>query len=231
MTTEVRLTAINPDDSLVYSVACNAGGELRIEEIPDQTFKGDLDGNLTVKGNISFKDYVVSDGRLHTLQSDAGIYLTDKDAADWNVAIKHDGSAVFRSDIEVKPLTAGGRYLVLGEQYSGEGLKLFNEEGEKGLGIAYDGTISISQGTTKLEKDGSVRFADGKAGFTKDGNLFCTTQRGQLVILDTVSNGLGAWADYTPPSRKDQVLEKWDEMDKKDQVLEKWDEKDKPAES
>ena len=49
--TDVRLTATNPEDSSVVPVACNAKGELKLEEVP--TFDGNLQGNLTVSGQLS----------------------------------------------------------------------------------------------------------------------------------------------------------------------------------
>lgn len=46
--------------------------------------------------------------------------------------------------------------------------------------------------------DGSAAFAAGKAGLTAEGNLWVTTARGQTVMLDAVSNGLGSWVPYDP---------------------------------
>ena len=50
---DVRLTAINPEDSQVYPVACNDKGELLLDS---GGASGDLDvtGNLTVAGNTEF---------------------------------------------------------------------------------------------------------------------------------------------------------------------------------
>ena len=50
---DVRLTATNPADSSVVPVACNEKGELKLEEIPDQSFDGNLQGDLNVSGKIS----------------------------------------------------------------------------------------------------------------------------------------------------------------------------------
>ena len=58
--TDVRLTATNPEDSSVVPVACNAKGELKLEEIPDQSFDGNLEGDLTVTGNAYFAGNVIS---------------------------------------------------------------------------------------------------------------------------------------------------------------------------
>ena len=54
---DVRLTATNPDDSSVVPVACNAKGELKLEEpIAPPEFDGNLDGDLTVSGRSYFGD-------------------------------------------------------------------------------------------------------------------------------------------------------------------------------
>lgn len=49
---DVRLTATNPDDSTVVPVACNAKGELKLEE--PLSFDGNLDGDLVVTGSGTF---------------------------------------------------------------------------------------------------------------------------------------------------------------------------------
>ena len=70
-----------------------------------------------------------------------------------------------------------------------------------------------------VEGDGSVTFASNQAGFTADGELWCTTRRGDTVILDSTSNGLGQWVEYTPPTRREQIkdqVEEWSEKDKVD---------------
>jgi len=57
--TDVRLTATNPDDSSVVPVACNAKGELKLEEpIAPPGFDGNLDGDLTVSGSGEFAGVV-----------------------------------------------------------------------------------------------------------------------------------------------------------------------------
>ncbi len=53
--TDVRLTATNPEDSSVVPVACNAKGELKLEEpIAPPEFDGNLDGDLNVTGSATF---------------------------------------------------------------------------------------------------------------------------------------------------------------------------------
>ena len=59
---DVRLTAVNPEDSQVYPVACNDKGELLLD--PGTSPSGDLDvpGNLTVAGNGDFAGGVTING-------------------------------------------------------------------------------------------------------------------------------------------------------------------------
>ena len=77
---DVRLTATNPEDSTVVPVACNAKGELKLEEIPDQSFDGNLNGDLTVSGGASFAggDYgVTSDAIGYSHRNSGSIDLTN----------------------------------------------------------------------------------------------------------------------------------------------------------
>ena len=69
-----------------------------------------------------------------------------------------------------------------------------------------------TQGVEKfvINSDGTATFATNKAGFTKEGYLWCTTRRGDTVMLDFTSNGTGAWVEYTPTSRIDEIRDKLD---------------------
>ena len=57
---DVRLTAVNPEDSQVYPVACNDKGELLLDS---GGASGDLDvaGNLTVAGSATFAGVITGD--------------------------------------------------------------------------------------------------------------------------------------------------------------------------
>lgn len=159
--TDVRLTATNPEDSSVVPVACNAKGEIKLEEPIDNSFDGDLDGNLDVAGTGKFAGPV-------TVQR-------------MNILGGYNGS----------PKTAFAIY--------------DDNENEN----------------VTFTANGAAQFGEGKAGITSDGNLYVTTVRGELVMLNNTVNGLGEWIPYSPPTRKDQL----------EQKLEQWDEKDKPVES
>lgn len=86
-----------------------------------------------------------------------------------------------------------------------------------GWAIANNGGIGnkTPSGTTfNVDNTGAATFAGGKAGFTADGHLWCTTRRGDTVILDATSNGLASWVDYTPPlTRRDLIKEKLDALE------------------
>ena len=73
-----------------------------------------------------------------------------------------------------------------------------------------DNTTNGDIGNINLYYDGSVAFAGNKAGFTAEGYLWCTTRRGDTVILDATSNGLASWAEYTPTSRIEDLRDKLD---------------------
>ena len=70
--------------------------------------------------------------------------------------------------------------------------------------------VQYGQANYSLNGNGSAAFANGKAGFTKEGYLWCTTRRGDTVILDATSNGLASWVEYTPTTRLEEIRDKLD---------------------
>jgi hypothetical protein len=64
--------------------------------------------------------------------------------------------------------------------------------------------------TVEIKADGSAVFAGNKAGFTAEGYLWCTTRRGDTVILDFTSNGTGQWVEFTPTTRIEEIRDKLD---------------------
>ena len=174
---DVRLTATNPEDSSAVPVACNDKGELLLQEIPDYSFNGVLEGDLSVTGSGNFASNVTT-----------GEY----------------------------DLTAGN---VQGAKIQSNGVIRAQKSS---FDTSANAAFSVYQGSTetyKVNADGSCSFVSGKAGITAEGNFWCTTRRGDTVILDATSNGLATWADYTPPTRKELAQKK----------LEDWSEKDKPS--
>ena len=72
-----------------------------------------------------------------------------------------------------------------------------------------DGDLTVS-GSAEFASDistESAEFAGGKAGFTAEGYFWCTTRRGETVILDATSQGMGIWQSYTPArdANKDEI--------------------------
>ena len=221
--TDVRLTATNPEDSSVVPVACNDKGELKLEE--PITFDGNLDRDLTVSGTASDTKIVLkaTDGNITAsgsllcgdttfesayayLDPDAGIALM----ADINTPMINlssaDGSATFEGSI-----TSDGSIQVSEGISSADGYgTVMNEVGFAARNDSasasyifrgYKGGVTPANQTININNDGSAEYATGKAGFTKEGYLWCTTRRGDTVILDATQGGIGAWADYTPPTR------------------------------
>ena len=78
------------------------------------------------------------------------------------------------------------------------------------LGGFSDGAF---QSTSFIYGSGAARFAGNKAGFTEEGYFWCTTRRGDTVMLDVTSNGLASWVPYTPPNRLTELQDKWAEKD------------------
>jgi len=214
--TDVRLTATDPADSSVVPVACNAKGELKLEE--PIVFDGNLDGNLSVTGSANFDGTITRDatGDNHVFLVDrdgtqrmridpfGGIFIGDTNGdlteANSNISLIADGNASFSGNVTTEAT-------FLNELQSGY----------SPTGFAY---LLFSGGSifAEIKNNGSASFAGGKAGFTAEGYLWCTTRRGDTVILDATSNGLATWADYTPPTRREQLKEMAEEWSEKDKV-------------
>ena len=107
--------------------------------------------------------------------------------------ISADGSAEFASYVRTISTDGSGTYLQIDDN---------------------EGLVVVSSNVTKvsIDIDGSATFAGNKAGITKEGYLWCTTRRGDTVILDFTSNGTGQWVEYEPTSRKDEIRDKLDEL-------------------
>ena len=261
---DVRLTATNPEDSSVVPVACNAKGELKLEEIPDQSFDGNLNGDLTVTGSGSFAD---GDFRIDAPDGDTGstsgseltVFRKNLDIDNTNVDKGHqiitkldtydnekfysfysfvrnhvntdyikayiaaDGSAFFAGNVTSQTLEVEGQSnLRRIDVETSDVIISANKEGfPRSYLVMGDGTTQIggflesvpvnNQPNIELESDGSATFAGGRAGFTAQGYLWCTTRRGDRVILDATSNGMGLWEAYTPSSRREEIKDAWAE--------------------
>ena len=270
---DVRLTATNPEDSSAVPVACNDKGELLLQEIPDQSFDGDLEGDLTVTGDASVQGemYVgnfdasstsaygvaVQPGGTIFVQRSIGLNGcvnvwggTSETAVIYsNGSAKFDGilnvgkdpdelgkyapgyvdlnraagtSTVFQGALAGVPTTVikasgsarfGGydpnstsTNTTQGAYFAPFGTLYVNRT-FAGNAAVFTGRLNGDQ-TSVINSNGSVSFASGKAGFTAEGYLWCTTQRGDTVMLDATSGGIGAWVAYTPETRRELLDEK-----------------------
>ena len=209
--TDVRLTATNPEDSSVVPVACNAKGELKLEEVP--IFDGDLQGDLTVSGNATFIGSVET-GTFVATRGDSARTPVLETSASGNVVIGDSGQIVFANGGSASfgsTITSGPSTTPIDDRahYLSIGAEPFSVGSATNLIQAYYSTDNISK--YSIFADGSATFAGNKAGFTAEGYLWCTTRRGDTVILDFTSNGMATWAPYTPPNRLTELQDRWSE--------------------
>ena len=240
---DVRLTATNPADSSVVPVACNEKGELKLEEIPDQSFDGNLEGDLTVSGSAEFEGDVTAARFIASTPAAA-----DNTRGLIDLETPYVSAAQGNIPIVASTIRAGGTYSQFGLEHYSEankpylGFKFgaagvfesdpvirFGSDGSaeyasqiKAVDIVVqqsNDTFPVFRGlavngatTSRINSDGSVVFAGNKAGFTAEGHLWCTTPRGDTVMLTATVGGAGMWEEYNPPSsRRDEIKERWSE--------------------
>ena len=225
---DVRLTATNPEDSSVVPVACDASGRLLLEELPP-AFDGTVDGDLTVSGKGTFaggKSIIGNDGSAQFAQGAVDIYANG--TVEFTQDVNFGGSATFAGDVATNGLNSSDRISVSAITDAAN-VFFIRKTNPDGSGISNrlvgkaDGSLRIGLGgsndpgndlssiaTIALNATGSAEFAGGKAGFTAEGYLWCTTRRGDTVILDATSQGVGVWAEYTPTTRIDEIRDKLD---------------------
>ena len=226
---DVRLTATNPDDSSVVHVACNEKGELKLEEpivvegppgAPGEQGPPGQDGQDGAPGQDgqdgdpfsgNFTGDVYFDGKV-------GIGTTDLDAKlhvdKGHVVIgqKSGGNTGMRNYIKFgranNPKAAIG---FVNNESNGRGSLIFMNDSDSNsieftdadecMRITHYGYVGVGVMSPK------TKFSvHNLAGFTEEGHLWCTTRRGETVILDFISNGMAVWESYTPPSRNQEDL-------------------------
>jgi hypothetical protein len=178
---DVRLTATNPEDSSIVPVACNARGEVLLEELPaPPEFDGNLDGDLNVTGNASFGGDINFGimGRFGRTPNEA--FFAADDAA-----------------------------LLYGEEFSGEYVVAFGSAPgySPSVGRHIDFVMSTGSGRPA---DPKVRFVrNGGARFTHDvqvgsrGELWMLTESGGLchMVKQSKSKPFGVEEVEYPPLR------------------------------
>ena len=187
----------------------------------DVTFGGSATfaGDVTVNANIVSTGSISCDQTIYTkkwLQVDRTgpretIFYGRLNSTP-TVTITADGSAEFAGGIV--NIESDGRIITEGDNaYVHVGL---SKDANKIPFNIYN-TAYGNESLARIAGDGSANFAGrvtiaNKAGFTEEGYLWCTTRRGDTVILDSTSNGLGQWVEYEPPSRKQQIKDKLDSL-------------------
>ena len=213
---DVRLTATNPEDSTVVPVACNAKGELKLEEIPDYSFDGNLNGDLSVSGTATFSGTTNLNGEIKAREA---IFRKCDDQQDifLDMASKTGGNYGGNGDYLIYQFRHGywsSSNPVIKIVATGVSNPSGNGRGYGYLTI-WTGNSGNGDAGEELQKrvtfdaSGYVYINDGKAGFTPEGYFWCTTRRGDKVILDATSNGMGLWEAYASSGR--EMLEAWAE--------------------
>jgi|TARA_B100000965_G_scaffold301400_1_gene259957 hypothetical protein len=201
---DVRLTALNPDDSSPVPVACDAAGKLLLQDPP--TFDGNLDGNLNVTGDASISgDVSTPKYKVTSGNTNLGQLFNDNSSSRLQLG---DGTT---TKIDLHGSTGSAEFQ--GNIFSNRFPDIFSMLSANVGGVQYGYAItdSISNLKTGLAGDGGATFAGGNAGFTSDGYLYCKTQSGQTVMMTSVTNGTATWASYSPPTIRDRIKEKLDD--------------------
>ena len=225
---DVRLTATNPEDSSVVPVACDASGRLLLQD-PEvvegpqgpqgppgpegppgpkgedgDPFSGNFAGDVTFDSGASFaggKSIIGDDGSAQFANGKFDIYNSGNLVSEgfWTL----DGKLTINRNSNSQVLDMGTGDTVNCTFISSDGV---NSAG--GIYIGQNLTSLSLDTNTRIACDGSVFFAGNKAGITAEGYLWCTTRRGDTVVLDSTSNGVGIWEEYTPSTK----IEIWDEL-------------------
>ena len=158
---------------------------------PGDPFSGNFADDVTFGGSATFAGTVVSG-----------------DFSDTYIALFPEGQCWLSTD-----LGATSPSLAVGIKGGNQTFGVY-KDGKTYIGtniqLGSDGRPLSSN--IEFNPDGSAEFAGNKAGFTAEGYLWCTTRRGDTVILDSTSNGVGIWEDYTPTTRKDEIRDKLDAL-------------------
>ena len=228
---DVRLTATNPEDSSVVPVACDASGRLLLEEQgqgppgPEgppgpkgddgDPFSGNFADDVTFGGSAEFASNIASSSYVVSNRDEGDGTICEALLGSSNGAFP--GAEGYGLLVREKGASAGlGCFISRGGDIEASNSIVVNKgNGAKGnVELTRDGTARFGTNAeskiTLTGSNGSVTFANNKAGFTSEGYLWCTTRRGDIVVLDATSNGLGSWVEYSPPSRIDDLRDRLD---------------------
>ena len=202
---DVRLTATNPEDSSVVPVACNEKGELKLEEPqvvegpkgddgekgdkgdkgdPGDPFSGNFTGNVYFDGNVGIK-------RANT---DVDLEVGASSTRSFYVRQGSEGSNYI--EIGARTSLDNPGYLVV----SSYEIQFDTVNKESALIVSPSGRVGIGK-----DRPSTALDVAGKAGFTEEGHLWCTTPRGDTVMLTATVGGAGMWEEYTPPTVREDT--------------------------
>jgi hypothetical protein len=158
---------------------------------------GSAEFNSTVtSGTIdNAKNYAYLDNGLlqvNRIDEAAAFYVTYSGSP--KITLKGDGSASFAGNVDLNGISSSNSIVV-------------NRTG--GTQTAYQANLNGVK-KAEIKADGLATFAGGKAGFTAEGYLWCTTVRGDTVMLDATSNGMGVWVEYSPTTLIDEIRDRLD---------------------
>ena len=213
--TDVRLTALNPEDSKVYPVACNSSGELLTDKAeigPDISIEGNLDvggsataGSITSNGITQYALPPMGGGGQLGWDNDTKsfrLYANSSTNADAEIQFHFN-----QSDTADIRFNQGGSATFAKEIVSGDGAgttRSFNQEvniafpaGGGGINIIRDATNNYSGAvTTVLSSDGSATFA---------GDVVIGSRGSKWLIRE--SNGVAMLVEQTRRGAKPRIDE------------------------
>jgi len=188
-------------------------------------FSGNFADDVTFGGSASFADEIKVEGSNTPSGKWRGISkygslligTTSEAVSDATVSIdsssgllKSDGSAQFAGEVSADGSAKfATRRIALNSNGS---IDTYRSSGDANSDLqAWQSDIGgIKQVKARIKASGSAEFAGDKAGFTAEGYLWCTTVRGDTVMLDATSNGMGVWVEYSPTTRIDEIRDKLD---------------------
>lgn len=229
---DVRLTAINPDDSSVVPVACNAKGELKLEEPievpgppgpPGDPGEPGADGEDGADGAPGQDGSPGKDGDPFTGNFVGNVYLEGR------IGVL-EPEPVQPVHLNCNVVTEWG-YAYMQNCYYDDGWNFLNPQAAAGfiniasgannfsIGFKHPGDsellerFTITQGNKiGIGNRNPTTTLDvlGKCGFTADGELWITDSRGNKYKTDFVSNQLMQWISYTPPAVSKDLMDRPD---------------------
>jgi hypothetical protein len=180
------------------------------------------DGSATFVGSLTAgtngAESIVAKNNNGTLGNNATIYAANEGGgtvflggpdlvpANKTIAMFANGSATFVGNVKSGNFDTGD-----GSKVNPNGiLQVRRDQANSVFFQGYNGGTAPGFIKCSIGNDGSATFAGNKAGFTAEGYLWCTTARGDTVMLDATSNGVGVWVDYSPTTRIDEIRDKLD---------------------